>query len=144
MNPILTILKSFEGKQLTQMPSPFANWLHGKLLQADEGKMVVEYSIRPEMCNPMNIAHGGVLASMMDEVMGMIVYALNNKNFYASVNLNIDFLSVAPVNSKVIVKGSLIRKGSKICYLNCEVRNEDDKLLAFSSSNLIETHLERV
>lgn len=143
MNEIQKLLKSMEGNKLNHTPSPFANWLSGILVSAETEQMKVKYIIRPEMTNPMQIAHGGVLASMLDEVMGMCVYVQGLNNFFASVNLHVDYLSAAPVNSEVLVMAEIKRKGSKMINIHGEIRNNAGKLLAYATSNLTETHREK-
>lgn len=143
MNKVLEQIKKFEGKKINQTPSPFANWLDGTLVEAQEDSITISYFIRPEMANPMQIAHGGILTAMMDEVIGTNVYALGNANFFASVNIHVDFLSAAPVNSTVYVTSKIMRRGSKMVNVHCEIRNAEGKLLAYSASNLTETHREK-
>ncbi len=43
----------------------------------------------------MGVLHGGSAAAIMDEVVGMMVYALGREYGYTSVNLNCDFLNAA-------------------------------------------------
>jgi len=143
-NPILEKFKTFIGKEIYHTPSPFANWLKGTLIDVNEKAIKIEYTIRPDMVNPAQIAHGGILAAMVDEVMGTLVYASNHPNFFASLNLNIDFLSAAPINTKVIVYCEILKKGRNIYNLKGEITNEAGKLICVATSNLIETHRSKI
>lgn len=143
-NPILEKFKTFIGKEIYHAPSPFANWLKGTLIDVNEKAIKIQYTIRPDMVNPAQIAHGGILAAMVDEVMGTLVYTSNHPNFFASLNLNIDFLSAAPIHSVVIVHCEILKKGRNIYNLKGEITNKEGKLICVASSNLIETHRSKV
>jgi len=71
--------------------------------------------------------------------MGMMVYLLGNPYAHTSVNLNCDFLHYAPVGTKLIATATVIRKGKNIIHCESEIRNDEGKIIAKSSSNLVIT-----
>jgi acyl-coenzyme A thioesterase 13 len=135
-------LKKQIGKETTVSPSPFARWLRGVLLEAEAGAVKVQFEIRPEMSNPMGILHGGVIAGMMDDILGMAVLTLNHSNFYATINLSTDYLASAKIGEKVIAQAKIIRDGKQIIHAEAELWSENDKLLAKSSTNLAVTSIQ--
>ncbi|MCU0445580.1 MAG: PaaI family thioesterase [Microscillaceae bacterium] len=129
-------LKNQIGKETTVSPSPFARWLKGTLLEVEVGAVKVAFEIRPEMANPMGILHGGVIAGMLDDVLGMATLTLGNSHFYATVNLALDYLASAKVGERVIVEAKIVRNGKQIIHAVGEINSESGKLLAKASTNL--------
>lgn len=139
-NPILELLKQNIGKSLA-IPSPISKWLDGILIEVEEGVLVAEYPVKPEFANPMGVMHGGVYAVMMDDLMGALVFSLNNEYLFTTVNLAIDYLSSAKIGEKVRVRAEVIKAGKNIIHCECKLYNESGKLLTKSISNLAKTHI---
>lgn len=139
-NPALEFFKSNIGKTSAEVsPSPFGRWLNGTLTAVEEGSLTVEFIVRPEMCNPANILHGGIATSILDDVIGMTVFSMGNQIFYSTVNLNIDFLFAAKPNEKLTAKSKIVRMGKKIAHAEGEIRNEEGKIIAKCTTNLVAT-----
>ncbi len=137
-NPVVEAFKAQVGKP-TKGASPVGQWLNGTLLEIEEGELTVSIKVRKEMTNPMGILHGGMSALIMDEVIGAAVYTLNRDTFFTSVNLSVDFLSSIPMGENVIAKCKIARAGKTIVNADCQLFNEDGKLIAKGMSNLIRT-----
>lgn len=139
---VLRLLQSRVGEKLgVHSPSPFGRWLDGTLISVEEGSITAGFLVRPEMCNPAGVLHGGVAAAMMDEVMGMTVFSLGMEHFYMSVNLNVDYLFGARSGEHVSVRSEVIRKGKKVVHTECRITDAQGRLLTKSSSNLIATSM---
>ena len=136
MNPILEYVKGFIGKPLSGVPSEFTLWLNGTLRQAEIGMLEMDFLVRKDMTNPMGIMHGGVMAAIMDEMMGFTVFCMQNEYFYSSVNLSVDFLESGKVGDTVTARAQLIRKGSRFVNMECTLKNQKGVLIAKASSNL--------
>ena len=140
MNPIKEFFTANIGKNATEIsPSHLGRWLNGKLISVEEGAIEVEFVVREEMTNPLNILHGGAAASMLDDVMGMTVYMLGRENFYTTVNLSIDYLSPAKVGDTLSVKSKIIRAGKTVIHITCEIHNTDQKIIAKCTSKMVAT-----
>lgn len=138
-NPRLAFFHSQIENSLSQSPSPLGRWLNGTLKEVGDGLMTVEFLIREEMTNPMGVLHGGVAAAMMDDVVGMMVYALGREYGYTSVNLNCDFLSSARAGEILTVQAQVIRAGKNVIHCECRIINVDGKIIAKTATNLIQT-----
>ncbi len=141
MNPTaLDFFRARIGQALAEhSPSPLGRWLGGRLVEVEEGSLTVEYGVREEFCNPALILHGGVVAAIMDDLMGTTVFSLGLPTFYTSVNLSIDFLWSAPLGSTITAKSRIVRQGRKIINATCEIRDAEGILVAQCSSNLVAT-----
>jgi acyl-coenzyme A thioesterase 13 len=139
MNPRLEFFRSQIGNNLTNSISPFGRWLRGTLRSVEYGLMSVEFEIRKDMTNPAGVLHGGAAAAIMDEVAGMMVYALGREFAYTSVNLNCDFLNPAREGDILTANAKVIRGGRNIIHCECEIVTAEGKIVAKSATNLIQT-----
>ncbi|MFM6975354.1 MAG: PaaI family thioesterase [Sphingobacteriaceae bacterium] len=136
-NSKLAWLKAHLGQSTKKSPSPFAHWLDGILEEAEFGQVTVRYAVRPDMTNPHNTLHGGVIAGMLDDVIGTAVASLGKELPFVSINLTVDFVQAAKVSDEVIAKAKVIRNGRTVVYVQAELLNKSAKLLAVSTSNLV-------
>jgi acyl-coenzyme A thioesterase 13 len=139
-NPVLEQFKKSIGQPMGS-PSPIGKWLGGTLMEAEENYLVADYLVREDFLNPMGVMHGGVYAVMMDDLMGALVFSLNNEYFFTTVNLAVDFLSSAKSGEIISVKAEAIKAGKNIIHCECKMYNKAGKLLAKSISNLAKTHI---
>jgi acyl-coenzyme A thioesterase 13 len=138
-NSPLIYFRSQVGKILDRTPSAAGNWLAGTLLAVDLGEIKVGYTVRPDMCNPGRILHGGVASLMLDDVIGMGNFVAGSEFLMSSINLSVDFLSAAQVGEQLEVSACLVRSGSNINHWEAVIRKESGKIVAKASSNLITT-----
>lgn len=139
-NTLLEKFKENIGKPMG-LSSPIGKWLNGILVEAGEGYLVAEYEVRPDFLNPMGVMHGGVYAVMMDDLMGAVVFSLDNEFLFTTVNLAVDYLSSAKSGEKVRLKAEVIKAGKNIIHCECKLYNLGGKLLTKSISNLAKTHI---
>lgn len=139
----LAYLQQLRGQIITGSPSNAGNWLGFKLVDIEKGEATLSLKIRPEMCNPYGMIHGGMMALVIDEAIGWSVLSLESEQNYTSMNLVVDFLYSAPAGEEITAHSKVIRSGKKI--INCEVLVYDSKktLLAKATSNLIFTNLSK-
>ncbi|MCF0071957.1 PaaI family thioesterase [Dyadobacter sp. CY261] len=138
-NKRLSFLRQFIGKPMDQHFSPVAKWLNGSLISIGEGEMVVEYLVREDMCNPMGTLHGGIAATILDDIVGTMVYALGREFGFTSVNLNCDFLNPAIVGDVLVAKSTVIRAGKNIIHVEGRLVNTQGRIIAKCTSNLMQT-----
>lgn len=137
MNQSVEFYKQYIGQKINTAPSAFGNWLNGRILKVEEDSLSIEFEVRDNMTNPVKMLHGGMIAAMMDEIIGMTIFVNGEKNFFYSINLNVDFISNVNVGTLVVVTSKLIKKSSRLIQAECMITGPDNKLLAKGSSNLI-------
>ncbi len=133
---IVAFMRSRIGKADSGSPSPVTHWLGAILMEVDPGKIVAELTVRKDMTNPVGKLHGGIASAVLDDIIGAAVYTLDSNNFYATVNLNVDFLASANIGDKLIVTSEIIRKGRNIFNADAYLKFEDGKIIAHATSNL--------
>ncbi len=141
MNPAIDFFRNNIGKTSAEIsPSPFGRWLNGTLIEVEEDSLTMEFIVRKDMCNPGGIMHGGVAIGMMDDIIGMTTFLMQNQAFYSTVNLNTDFLYSAKPDEKLIVKSKIVRMGKKIAHAEGEICNEAGQIIAKCTTNLVATN----
>jgi len=130
------------GKENTRGISAFGNWLNGKLTYYEKGKVVKEYKIRHEMTNALGTLHGGVIASILDEIIGMTVISLEFTHLKTTVNLNVDYFYPAMEGQTLIATAQMIKEGKKISHLQGElIEKESGKMIARAITNMFTTDI---
>ncbi|WP_373396177.1 PaaI family thioesterase [Algoriphagus halophilus] len=137
----LEFFTSLIGKKLDHTPSSAGNWLDGTLLEVSESHIKVRYQVRPDMCNPARILHGGVASLMLDDAIGMANFVTGTEYLMTSINLSVDFLSSAQIGEDLNLTADLVRSGANINHWEAVIRKNNGKIVAKASSNMIKTHV---
>ena len=138
-NPVLDFIRANIGKETVTSPSPVGNLLRGTLVSAEEGHLVATYKVRPEMTNPVGQLHGGMSATIIDDLIGMTVFSLNNEYFYTSIDLHVNFLRSAAAGDEVKATAQVVRRGRNVIYVEANIANAEGKLIATATSNMART-----
>ncbi len=138
------IKEQYEGKKVTDSRSPAGNWLEFTLEHIEKGTTTISLEVKKEMTNPYGNIHGGMMALVMDEVIGWSVVSLDTDNFYTSLNLNVDFLYAIKMGDRLKATSKVVRAGKKIIHVECTVTTMDGTLLGKATSNLIVTGMRPV
>lgn len=141
MKITLEQLKEIINKPGIKTPSGAGNWMDLILREVDRGKTALSMKIRPEMCNPYGMIHGGMMSLLIDESIGWAIISLESDRNYTSLNLMVDFLYGAAMGEEILARAEVIRQGKKIINAEVRVYNKDQVLLAKATSNLIVTTL---
>jgi len=118
----------------TLPPPPIAALIGFTLSAVSPGEAVVELAAGREHANPMGALHGGVLCDIADAAMG-IAYAstLAEGETFATIELKINFLK--PVwRAKLRAVGHLVKAGKSLGFLECDIIDEQQSLVARASS----------
>lgn len=140
----LETLRPLIGQTTANSPSPLGRWLNGTLQEVGENGIKIAYVVRQEMTNPVGILHGGMVATMLDDIMGMTImvkYNADMTHFYSTVNLQVDYLASAREGATVIASSSITKAGNKIMNAEGWLHDSSGKLLAHSTSNLLKVEI---
>ncbi len=133
------IKEHFEGKLVTGSRSAAGNWMEFTLEKIEKGWAEISLTVKKEMTNPYGNIHGGMMALVMDEVIGWAVVSLDTDNHYTSLNLNVDFLYAIKEGERLRAVSEVIRLGKKIIHVECRVYDAKGNLAGKATSNLIVT-----
>jgi acyl-coenzyme A thioesterase 13 len=135
-------LQQSVGREFALSPSPFTHWLKPVVVSADEGRIALAYVIRHDMTNPAGTLHGGVIAAIMDDIIGASVFSLNETEFFTTINNVVDYFSAAREGDTVIARTEMIKRGKQFINAQCEIWNEaGTRLIARGYSNLFKTNV---
>jgi len=122
--------------------SPFGDWLGGKLIHYEKGKIIKEYTIRHEFTNALGTLHGGVIASILDEIIGANVISMEFTHLKTTLNLVVDYFYPGFEGQVLIASAEMIKQGNKISHLQGELRlKENNKLMARAITNMFTTDI---
>jgi uncharacterized protein (TIGR00369 family) len=117
-----------------EFPAPIGKFLGLKLLQAENGMAVVEFVADERHANPAGTLHGGVLCDIADAAMGFAYYTtLAADESLTTLELKINFLR--PVwKATLRAKARVVRAGKIVGLVECDVLDEQQRLVARASS----------
>lgn len=141
MSVLEYIKEQYLGRLVTGSRSPAGNWMEFTLEHIEKGSATIRLRVKKEMTNPYGNIHGGMMALVMDEVIGWAVVSLDTENHYTSLNLNVDFLYAIAEGEELRAVARVVRQGKKIIHVECTVYDMQGRLLGKSSSNLIATNM---
>jgi uncharacterized protein (TIGR00369 family) len=139
MNQRVAFFKQQIGKDKWAFDYPLMDWLHARVLEVDEDHLKMQFSVEAYMLNPIGILHGGITATMLDELMGAAGFLLGRPTGYATVNMHVDYLRSAKLGDSITGEGRVIRAGKSVIHTEARLFTPDEKLIAKASSNLIAT-----
>lgn len=103
-----------------------------KVVEVDGAKTTISLSIEPSHLNLLGIVHGGVLMSLMDNAMGLLVMLTESNEKTVTANMNTHFLASARGGTLTCSAEAIHRTGRTIT-LQASVLDEEGRLLAWGS-----------
>jgi uncharacterized protein (TIGR00369 family) len=124
-------------------PPPIARLLGFALKAIEPGRAVFEMEIDERHHNPMGTLHGGIYCDLADAAMGYAYAAtLGEGETFTTVELKINFFR--PMRrGKLIAEAKVIRAGSTLGYVECDVKDQADKLVAKAASTCMKLQAAR-
>lgn len=112
----------------------FWGMLGCEIVQADGRKAAICLDIVPSHLNLLGIVHGGVLMSLMDNAMGLVVMLAETKERAVTATMNTHFLASSK-GGLLTCEAELIHRTGRTLTLEARVKAEDGKLLALGSGS---------
>ena len=123
--------------RMMKRKAPIGDLIGFSIAEAGEGRAVVTMQTGPQHFNPMGTLHGGVLCDIADTAMGFaFASTLGPGESFTTVELKINYLR--PVReARLRAEGRVVQRGRTVGYTECEVTDENGKLVAKSSSTCL-------
>jgi uncharacterized protein (TIGR00369 family) len=135
---MVTMLERLQAMLRGEASSPPIAHLIGFALKSVEvGQATVELEAESRHANPMGTLHGGVLCDIADAAMGM-AYAstLKEGESFTTLELSIHFLR--PVwSARLRATGRVVKGGGTVGLVQCDILDEQDRLVARASSTVM-------
>ncbi len=107
-----------------------------RTVEVGPARMVAELEVRDELLNPFGAAHGGVVASLVDHVLGSVLYPVIERGQWAATTefkLNL----VAAVRTGVLrAEAVIVAMSRRTAVVQIEVTN-DGKLAALAQGTVL-------
>jgi|HubBroStandDraft_5_1064220.scaffolds.fasta_scaffold81748_3 uncharacterized protein (TIGR00369 family) len=115
-------------------PAPVAELVGFEITSGGDGRAVMTLQAGPQHANPMGSLHGGILCDIGDAAMGYaFASTLRDGETFTTVDLRINFLR--PVwNALLKAEAHVVHRGRTIGYVECDVTDERQRVVAKLSS----------
>ncbi|WP_010502445.1 PaaI family thioesterase [Paenibacillus elgii] len=114
--------------------SPVERLMGLKLISVEEGEATYEMQASEQHANPQGTCNGGIIGILADMAMG-IAYgsSLQQDETFTTIEMKVNFFR--PVwNAKIIAYATLHKCGQTIGFVQCNIADENGKLVAHASS----------
>ena len=116
---------------------PFAKLLGIEVDSVEPGHAVLSMKLRQEHMRNNAIAHGGVIATLIDSAMAIAIMALLDENERTvTVDLTIHYLRPVPEGSAK-ASARVVRAGRRVVTVSAELFDGEGKLAATSISTYL-------
>jgi uncharacterized protein (TIGR00369 family) len=129
---------------MIQLPPPPVSRLIGFVLKSIEsGHAIFEMAADERHHNPMGTLHGGIYCDIADAAMGY-AYAstLTEGETFTTIELKINFLR-AVRKATLTAEARVVKRGSTLGYVECEVKDQTGKLVAKAASTCMKLRQDR-
>ena len=112
---------------------PIASLLGFNIKSVQLGQAVIELDMSEDLTNAMGTLHGGVFCTIADTAMGVAFFTMLEKGeSLTTLELKINYLK--PVwNGKLLAMGKVVKKGKMMGFVECDVIDENEQLVARAS-----------
>ena len=115
---------------------PFLDYLGVVPEYAEGGKSRISLDLRPELENSFQVAHGGLIMTLLDFAMAAAVRSsMNHPSGAIAIDMTISFLR--PSVGKIAVEGVTLKSGKTINYCEAVVLNAAGEITAKSSGSFL-------
>jgi uncharacterized protein (TIGR00369 family) len=123
---------------MIQLPPPPVSRLIGFVLKSIEpGHAIFEMEADERHHNPMGTLHGGIYCDLADAAMGFAYAAtLAEGETFTTIELKINFLG-AVRRATLTAEARVVKAGSTLGYVECEVKDHTGKMVAKAASTCI-------
>ncbi|HBR54296.1 MAG TPA: hotdog fold thioesterase [Flavobacteriaceae bacterium] len=114
-------------KMLSQ--DAFSTWLGIEILECEIGRVKVGMTIRKEMLNSMNKAHGGITYSLADTAFGFT--ANTHGNYAVSIETSINHIEALEEGDYITAEATVDLQKTKVGFNVVEVKRGDQLVALF-------------
>src|ERR1700733_4414731 len=116
---------------------PVARLLGFSMTAIEAGRAVFAMKVDERYHNPLGTLHGGVYCDLADAAMGWAYAAtLAEGESFTTVELKINFLRGVR-DATLTAEAKVVKAGSTVGYVECEVKDEEGRLVAKAASTCL-------
>jgi uncharacterized protein (TIGR00369 family) len=115
----------------------FARWMGLELGALDEGSSEILLKLEQHHLNPGGIAHGGVIAGLLDAAIGLAQRSLLGMgSTHVTLELHVNYLRPARPGL-LVARGTAVHRGKRIGYGEATLFDAKDRVLARGSATFM-------
>lgn len=103
-----------------------------------EDEVTADYVVPEQYNGYPGVVHGGIVAAMLDEVLGRVAMINNPDRFFMTARLEVKYRQPVPTETPLKLKGNLIRLRSRIGKAKGYIATLDGTILAEGSMTLVD------
>jgi len=128
-----------------EVPLPAIATLIGfRIADVQPGMAAIEFEATERHANPMGTLHGGVLCDIADAAMGIaFATTLYDEETFTTIELKINFLRPVWV-ARLRATGTVVQRGRTIGLAQCDVTDEQQRLIARATCTCMALPGERI
>jgi uncharacterized protein (TIGR00369 family) len=137
-------IKEFKNKQpnsrdcfVCGMENPYG--LHLQFYDDGEGQVSAEYTVEDRFQGYPGTVHGGIIASMLDEVVGRTLMVGDPNHFFVSAKLTIRYRKTVPLGQPLKLTGKMVKNRGRTAVAKAELRLPDGSVGAEAEAILVDT-----
>ena len=116
---------------LQRIDVPFIDDLGIDFIDAPPGQGCVALDLKPRHLNSWQVAHGGVIMTMLDVAMAIAGRSLDpGARGGVTVEMKTSFLQPGPAGTRLVATGRAFHRSTTMSFCEGEVRDADDRLIA--------------
>lgn len=100
-----------------------------------DGKASAEFILLKTFQGYRDVAHGGVIAAILDEA--MVKAALSSGTQAVTAEITVRFISPLYTGEKALVEAEIVKTGKKLIEAKAQVRRDGSGIIAEASGKLI-------
>ncbi len=110
---------------------PFIQDLGAELISSENGRAVVALDLAARHLNSWQVAHGGVLMTLLDVAMAAAGRSLDPAaGGGVTLEMKTTFVQPAKGGTRLLVAGHAYHRSGTMSFCEAEVRDADDRLIA--------------
>ncbi|MBX6353238.1 MAG: PaaI family thioesterase [Thermoflavifilum sp.] len=121
--------------------SPFWQWFGIRVTRLEAGRAEVELPPSPHFLNVNDAVHGGVIASLVDSVMGIAIRSLSTVPAVTQT-LTTQFLRAPDPSGTMRASAEVVRHGRQVVSVQAQVTDAEGRLIALGMASFIRVYRE--
>lgn len=101
----------------------------------EDGKYITRFTPGPEHAGFIGITHGGIVSTVLDEVMARLVWVLGHKAVTAEMTVRLK--KPAVTGEELTIKGWIVSEGRRIIECAAEARNPNGDMVAEATCKMV-------
>ena len=115
---------------------PYADLLGIRLVSRGEGRAELELTLRPELMNSWDTAHGGVIMTLLDIAMAVAARSADPKALGAiTVEMKTSFIGTC--TGTIVAQGRCLHFGRSVSFCEAEARDAAGTVVARASGTFM-------